>query len=196
MDLWKWTDLSKQNNEKKADGIFTMAHFGRIYGLRIIKEFIYALKEFLTEHPDTAIQIEQYGEFRASDWKLIKKLDLKNCFVIHDKFDYEEGFRKMSEADAVLLFDTIMSEDEIQPYLPSKVLEYSLLKKNVLAVTTSTSPTYRLMKKTDSVVCRYDREDIKRGLEDIILNGKTSITDYSYPNEEAVSELLKRIKTF
>ena len=64
----------------------------------------------------------------------------------------------------------------------------------MLAVTTSTSPTYRLMKQTDSVVCRYDRHDILRGLEQIILEGKTSRIDYSYDNETAVKELQKRVK--
>ena len=142
------------------------------------------------------MQVEQYGEFRPSDIKLIRKLGLSQCFIIHDKYSYDLGFQKMGEADAVLLFDTIMPEDEIQPYLPSKVLEYSLLKKNVLAVTTSKSPTYRLMKKTDSVVCRYDREDIKKGLEDIVIHHKQSVIDYSWKNEDAVSELKMRVEQF
>ncbi len=179
---------------RKVSDTFVLAHFGRIYGLRIIKEFIYALEAFVKEHPDINLQIEQYGEFRKSDLKLIRKLGLEKYFIIHDKYSYEAGFQKMSEADAVLLFDTIMPEDEIQPYLPSKVLEYSLLKKNVLAVTTSTSPTYRLMKETDSVVCRYDRTDIKKGLEDIILYHKESVIRYCFQNDEAVAPVLSAIK--
>lgn len=189
----EWNQPAEQPAQRKNNP-FILAHFGRIYGLRIIKEFIYALDEFRKEYPEQEVIVEQYGEFRPSDLKLIKKLGLENVFIIHGKYSYDEGFQKMSEADAVLLFDTIMPETEIQPYLPSKVLEYSLLKKNVLAVTTSTSPTYRLMKKTDSVVCRYDRNDIKKGLEDIILHQKTSIIDYCYNNEDAVQELLKRIE--
>ena len=128
--------------------------------------------------------------------KLIKQLGLSDYFIIHDKFTYEKGFQKMGEADAVLLFDTIMPEDEIQPYLPSKVLEYSLLKKNVLAITTSRSPTYRLMKQTDSVVCKYDRHDILRGLEEIVLDHKTSIIDYSYSNEQATQDLSRIVENW
>lgn len=190
-----WMEEVPAIEHKKIFNVFKMAHFGRIYGLRLMKEFIFALKSFMEEHPTIRVQIEQYGEFRKSDLKLIKQLGMEQYFEIHDKFTYDEGFRKMGEADAVLLFDTIMPEDEIQPYLPSKVLEYSLQKKNVLAVSTPKSPTYRLMKKTDSVVCRYDREDIKKGLEDIIINKKRSIIDYSYTNEEAVMELLNRVKS-
>ena len=174
--------------------VFTLAHFGRVYGLRIIEEFIYAFFMFVKIHPDVKVKIEQYGEFRRSDRKLIRKLGLREYFEIHDKYSYEAGYQKMGEADAVLLFDTILPEDEIQPYLPSKVLEYSLLKKNVLAVATPKSPTYRLMKKTDSIVCRYDRYDILRGLEEIVLQEKTSRIEYSFTNEEAVEELQKRIR--
>ena len=190
----EWNKHQEQLISKQFTNTFVFAHFGRIYGLRIIKEFIYALDEFIKEYPDINIQIEQYGEFRRSDKKLIHKLGLDSHFIIHNKYSYDEGFKRMSEANAVLLFDTIMPEDQIQPYLPSKVMEYSLLKKNVLAVTTSKSPTYRLMKKTGSVVCRYDRNDIKKGLEEIVIKGKTSIIDYSYTNKEAVSELQDRLK--
>ncbi|MBR2676898.1 MAG: hypothetical protein IKE28_08305 [Solobacterium sp.] len=189
----EWYETEEKTFKDPDPDTFVLAHFGRIYGLRIIKEFIYALDAFTKEHPDIKILVEQYGEFRKSDLKLIRALGLEPYFIIHDKYSYDEGYRKMGEADAVLLFDTIMPEDEIQPYLPSKVLEYSLLKKNVLAVTTPKSPTYRLMKQTDSVVCRYDRNDIKQGLEDIVINKKRSIIDYSIVNEDAVADLKKRL---
>ena len=186
--------MESSKTPKQVEGkTFVLAHFGRIYGLRIIKEFIYALDEFLKDYPSIKIQVEQYGEFRPSDRKLIKKLGLEKHFIIHDKYSYDEGYQKMGEADAVLLFDTIMPETEIQPYLPSKVLEYSLLKKNVLAVTTSTSPTYRIMKQTDSVVCRYDRNEIKDGLKAILIEGRTSIVDYSVENSVAVTDLKAKI---
>lgn len=190
---WYSSQTVKKHN-KKSD-LFVLAHFGRIYGLRIIEEFIYALREFVDEHPSVSLKIEQYGQFRKSDWKLICKLNMQQYFIVHDKYSYDEGYRKMSEADAVLLFDTIMPEDQIQPYLPSKVLEYSLLKQNVLAITTPQSPTYRLMKETDSVVCRYDRKEIKKGLEDIVIQRKESIIDYSIKNEDAIKELRRKIDT-
>ena len=192
---WNKPVETAETTKREEDKTFVLAHFGRIYGLRIIKEFIYALAEFLKEYPHVKVLVEQYGEFRSSDRKLIRKLGLEKQFIIHDKYSYDEGYQKMGEADAVLLFDTIMPETEIQPYLPSKVLEYSLLKKNVLAVTTSTSPTYRIMKQTDSVVCRYDRNEIKDGLKAILIEGRKSILDYSIENRVAVAELQNRIAT-
>ena len=35
----------------------------------------------------------------------------------------------MKNADILVLFDTIMEDEKIQPYLPSKIIEYLLLNK-------------------------------------------------------------------
>ena len=41
---------------------------------------------------------------------------------------------------------------------------------------------------------RYDREDILKGLEDIIIYHKPSKIHYAYTNEEAIQSLLNVIK--
>lgn len=173
---------------------YVLSHFGRIYGLRVIEEFLYAFADFHKDYPDIPVRIEQYGEFRRSDLSLIRKLGISDCFVIHEKVPYAECIRKMHESDGVLLFDTILPEDQYQPYLPSKILEYSYLKKNVLAVTTSKSPAYRIMKKTNAIACRYDRKEIYQGLTDLIIHHKPSQVDYANTNEEAIEDLKNRIE--
>lgn len=189
----EWDDTASLQPAEPHSG-FILSHFGRVYGLRVIDEFIYAVRMFKDRHPEFSLTIEQYGEFRKSDRRLLKQLGLESVFQIHDKIPYEQCLQRMNAADAVLIFDTIMPETEIQPYLPSKIVEYSLLKKNVLAVTTSRSPVYRIMKKTDAVACRYERSDILNGLEKICIDRKQSVLHYSYSNEEAVRPLLDRIK--
>ena len=181
------------NLEYKPNDTYTLAHFGRIYGLRFIEEFLYAFKEFTTKYPDLKIQVEQYGEFKKTDLKLIKELNLSSYFKIHEKVPYAECIERMKESDAVLLFDTILDEDKIQPYLPSKIMEYSLLKKNVLAVTTKRSPSYRIMKNTDAIACEYDRKAILKGLEELIIEKKPSVIEYATTNEEAIKQLQQRI---
>ena len=131
----EWNEFIPTENKHKND-VFTLSHFGRVYGLRIIEEFIYAIHLFVEKHPDIPFKIEQYGEFRKSDLALIKKLNLSHYFEIHHKVPYAECIQKMHDCDAALLFDTILDENTIQPYLPSKIMEYSLLNKDVLAITT------------------------------------------------------------
>ncbi len=178
--------------EKTEDsGTYTLSHFGRIYGLRIIEEFIYAVKLFCEKHPQVKLKIAQYGEFRKTDRKLIRSLGLDDLFEINDKIPYEECIRRMQASDGVLLFDTILEEDEFQPFLPSKLMEYSLLEKDVLAVTTKKSPAWRVMRKTDAIACTYDRNEILKGLEEMVIERRPSKVDYRMTNEEA-SLILKR----
>ena len=192
----EWNNLGELTTVPLHKDEFVLSHFGRIYGLRIIDEFLYAVRSFADRHPSYKLIIEQYGEFRKSDRKLIKKLGLSYMFKIHKKIPYQQCLQKMKEADAVLIFDTILPDTEIQPYLPSKIVEYSQLKKNTLAVTTTRSPVYRIMKKQDSIACRYDRNDILRGLEELCIKKRPSLIDYNYSNNVAVSPLLKRLEEF
>ena len=178
-------NMVKPVQKAAADDTYTLSHFGRIYGLRIIEEFIYAVKLFTERYPQQRFMIEQYGEFRKTDRRLIHQLSLDPYFAISEKIPYEECIQKMNESDGVLLFDTILPDDGFQPFLPSKLMEYSLLEKDVLAVTTEKSPSWRILKKTDALACRYDRNDILKGLEDLIIHKKPSTVDYRMTNEEA-----------
>ncbi len=189
----EWNDMTPVKKEMKSDS-YTLSHFGRVYGLRLIKEFIYGLQIFISENPNVKLKIIQYGVFRKSDRKLIHKLKLDSFFEIHEKVSYSRCIDKMRDSDWVLLFDTILPEKEIQPYLPSKLVEYSLLQKDVLAVTVNTSPTYRIMKKTDAIVCAYDRYAVAKGLKNMIIDHMPSKVEYRYTNEDAVEILKNRIE--
>ena len=178
-------NMVKPVQKTAEDDTYTLSHFGRIYGLRIIEEFIYAVKLFIDRYPGQKFRIEQYGEFRKTDRRLIRQLGLDPYFVISEKIPYEECIQKMNESDGVLLFDTILPDDGFQPFLPSKLMEYSLLEKDVLAVTTEKSPSWRILKRSDAIACRYDRNDILKGLEDLIIRRKLSRVDYRMTNEEA-----------
>jgi hypothetical protein len=190
----EWETQMDPAPEPAAHDAFVLSHFGRVYGLRIIEEFLYALRMFRDLHPLQKLEVHQYDVFRPADAKLIHTLHLEDTVFLHDKIPYRECLQKMRDSDAVLLFDTILPEEEIQPYLPSKILEYSRLKKDVLAVTTDRSPAYRIMKKTDAIACRYSRSEILQGLEQLIIGHKPSRIDYSYTNREAVAGLEKWVR--
>ena len=102
----------------------------------------------------------------------------------------------MNESDAVLLFDTILPETEFQPYLPSKILEYSLLEKDTLGISTSRSPAYRIMKESNAIVCRYDQKEIEKGLEELIIEHHPSVIRYATDNRTAVQPLIKSIDSW
>ena len=190
---WNLVSRSEQGITGQHQSCFVLSHFGRVYGLRKIEEFIYACAAFRDKHPDIQFLVQQYGEFRQKDILLIKQLNMMDYFQINKKIPYRNCIQKMNESNAVILFDTILPDNQIQPYLPSKIIEYSLLKKDTLAVATKHSPTYRIMNGSDAVVCSYNRDDILRGLELIIIDHKPSIINYCETNFDAVQELSAKI---
>lgn len=125
------------------------SHFGRVYGLRKIDLLLLALKNLKDEDPflSNKIIFKQYGEFIPRYMNLIEQYNIRDLFIFQGKINYEDVMRLMKTSDGLVLFDTILPNNEIQPYLPSKSLEYLLLKKELFILTTPTSPTNRLLGK-------------------------------------------------
>ena len=164
---------TERSNKKQA------VHLGRLYGLRKIDEFIEALRELKEEDPnlEDKVVFHQYSEIQDSDVKKIRDYDLDNLFVIHDKVSYKESVSTMKEADILLLFDTLMPDQPIQPYLPSKITEYLMLKKPILGVCGKNSPSYRILKDYGFDTIGYKKEEIKNNIRSILNSNKT--IDYS-----------------
>ncbi len=168
---WKmYSDLivdSKPNNTPKK-----AVHLGRLYGLRTIDTFLIALKELKQEDEKLSEKIvfHQYSEIQKEDVEFINKNNLNDVFVLHDKVSYDNSLNIMKEADILVLFDTLMVNEPVQPYLPSKIVEYLLLKKDILGICASNSPSYRILKDYGYNTIGYTKEDIKKNIKYLIEN--------------------------
>lgn len=152
------------NNIKQA------VHLGRLYGLRKIDSFLQALKELNEEDNrlKEKIVFHQYSEIQPSDVEKIKEYHLEELFIVHEKVSYNESVNIMKNADVLVLFDTLMPNKKIQPYLPSKIVEYLLLKKPILGICDENSPSYRIMKNYGFNEVGSSVEDIKHNIKAII----------------------------
>ena len=83
----------------------------------------------------------------------------------------------MKEADVLVLFDTLMPEAEVQPYLPSKIVEYLMLKKPILGICDPNSPSYRILNEYGFDTIGSKKERIKRNIRSIIQ--QDNVIDYS-----------------
>lgn len=167
------------NTEYKPNKVKQAVHLGRLYGLRKIDTFIEALKQLKEEIPDLKDKIvfHQYSEIQPEDVRKIKEYDLEDVFVLHDKVSYEESINVMKNNDVLVLFDTLMPNQKVQPYLPSKIVEYLLLKKQILGICDSNSPSYRILKEYGYSTVGYKVDDIKQNIRHIIESD--SVNDYS-----------------
>lgn len=163
-----------ENTPKKA------VHLGRLYGLRRIDSFIEALRELKNEDNELAEKIifHQYSEIQEHSLKKIKEYNLEDVFVVHDKVSYDKSVQIMEESDILVLFDSLMPNAEVQPYLPSKIVEYLLLKKPILGICDANSPSYRIMKEYGFENVGSEKETIKKNIKRIISDN--GCYDYSF----------------
>lgn len=153
-------DANKKHSKK-----IIMSHFGNIYGLRKIDEFLEAICELKDEYNSklSRIEIHQYGEIHKKQMELFKNEKLNSILFVHDKVNYDECIELMKKSDVLLIFDTIVDKNEFQPYLPSKITDYLLTNKPIFAITNKNSSLYDIINKRHICV-ENDVNSIKNGL--------------------------------
>ena len=180
-------DAPRTNRDRKQ-----AVHLGRLYGLRKPTVFIEALRELKKEDEKLSEKVvfHQYSEIQPYDVQKIKEYGLEDLFVIHDKVSYNESIEIMKNADILVLFDTLMPEEKIQPYLPSKIVEYLLLKKPILGICGNNSPSYRILKEYGYNTVGCGKEEIKENIKRVI----TGETDSDYSLDKLSSDSYRMIK--
>lgn len=177
----EWQMYSSLINDKKSisNKPLQAVHLGRLYGLRKINTFLEALKELKEEDKNLSKKIvfHQYSEIQAPDVKKIKEYDLEDVFILHKTVSYDKSVEVMKESDILVLFDTLMSDKPVQPYLPSKIVEYLLLRKPILGICDKNSPSYRILREHGFKEVGSDVESIKINIKRMI--DGVSIEDYS-----------------
>ena len=190
-----YKDLLIKNKTKNKKKI--ISHFGRIYGLRKIDLVLQAIKELKEEIPNLSEKLvfEQYGQILDRYVNMIEELNISDIFKCFDKISYKDVMDKMHKSDALALYDTFVKEDEMQPYLPSKSLEYLLLKKDLLILAQKNSPTYRIFISYGYKCTDNDVNSIKERIKEILYsdNGYMDYDISSLENEVATKPLQEYI---
>lgn len=188
-----WDIYSKLLNIKKVKNTpKIIPHFGRIYGLRKIDIVLKAIKELNESivNLEDYVVFEQYGQILDRYTNYIKENRLEKVFRCYEKISYNEVMEKMYNSDVLALYDSFVDGD-IQPYLPSKSLEYLLLRKDLFIVAQENSPTYRIFKEYGFKCTDNDVQAIKERILEII-NGENEIHNYDISpleNEKATKVL-------
>jgi glycosyltransferase involved in cell wall biosynthesis len=196
---WDQDMIAAGNQTPEVHHPLIYSHLGRVYGLRKIDAFLQALIQLKKDDPKLAekIQFNQYGEIKPKYRKLIQDSHLEDVIHLLDKVTYEEAEEKMIQSDGLILFDTIMPDNEIQPYLPSKAIEYMLLRKDLLIISTPKSPAWRIFTGLGYDCCRNDTEEVKKEIQKLMTAAPVK-HDYDismYENTRATAELKQYIES-
>lgn len=183
----KLIDSKSSFNKNKIKFI----HFGNIYGLRKIYAFLDVVKILKNDGMLEKVEFHKYGDVDNNTVNYILDNSLENIFIIHSKVDYNKCVTLMkNDADVLLVFDTIIDLNKIQPFLPSKVLDYLLVSKPIFSITTKHSPVYSMLK--DKHICvMYDVDDIIKGIKKQLKNIKIVENDFKkYENKYVIKNTI------
>lgn len=192
---WPNYKLLTSKNRKVTNNKIIMSHFGNIYGLRKIDKFLEATLELINNGiiKFDQIEIHQYGEVDKNQMNLICNSKFDNIIFIHDRVNYDKCIELMKNSDILLMFDTIVNDKEIQPFLPSKITDYLLTNKPIFAITLKNSPLYDIINEKHICV-DYNVEHIKKGLIKQFKNIKNVNNDIEkYDNNYVSRKVFKNL---
>ena len=181
-----WGMYKELLNAKEVNNTPKQAvHLGRLYGLRTIDTFLDALKELKAEDLGLCNKIvfHQYSEIQKPDIQKIEDYGLEDVFMLHNSVSYKESVEIMKNSDILVLFDSLMPHAKVQPYLPSKIVEYMMLKKPILGICDNNSPSYRILKANDYNTVGSEKEAIKKNIKELI-ESKEKISTISAPKSD------------
>lgn len=197
---WDQDMIQAGNSMPEAHQPRVFSHFGRIYSLRKIDAFLEALTLLKKEDPHLADRIvfDQYGELTERYRVVIRRNRLEDVFRLHAKIPYQQVTEQEIKSDGLVLFDSsVLPGQTIQPYLPSKAVEYLLLKKDMLIITTPSSPSWRIFTGFGYHCCREDAAEICTEIRRLA-NSRPQKHEYdfsSYENRTATKELTGYIES-
>lgn len=171
-------------------------HLGNVYGLRRVDCLVQAVKIAKEMVPDLHkhIQIEHYGIMEQKQRDIIHQSGVSDVFKDFERIPYAQTLQKMKEADVLLLLDVYIDEHELQPYMPSKFIEYFLTDKLILSIANEKSPIFRQLKNTMHLSVKPDPNQIADALVSIIQKSCYVKNNYEiFENEHVIDETLKKM---
>lgn len=182
-----------KDNDSKLEEDFSERKFRIVYTGGIVEPrnpsfFLSPLNEIYKANPDIANQIEVIfagdadakcrAEFTSYNFPFVRWIG---------RVSYEEALRLQKSADYLLLIDNPIKNPEMAMFFSSKLLDYMVARKRILALTVKDSATDLAMKDLEGDVCDY--EDIQ-GIKEAILSALHAFKkgDKDYLTNERVPE--------
>ena len=171
-------------------------HLGNVYGLRRIDCLVEGIKIAKNKLPDLHkhIRIEHYGIMEQKQRDIIHASGVGDVFLDFERISYAHTLQIMNEADVLLMLDVFVDEKELQPYMPSKFIEYYLTNKLIFSIANEKSPISRQIKNTRHLSVKPIPDQIADALISIIQMPCDVKNDYEmFENEYVIKNTLKKV---
>lgn len=153
-----------------AASALSMAHVGNLFaGRRRADALFEALVQLRTRQPLAGrLKLQILGE--GSGWYEARtrafELNLDDVVTFHARVPYLESLATMTAADVLVLID---APADVNLFLPSKIVDYLMAKRPILALTPEVGPSADLMRACGYPIVAPDNVDgIARAVEDLL----------------------------
>ncbi len=152
---------SKNDNKK-----FRIVYTGGLAGSRSPEYFLEPLKQLINDKPALAESMEVIfaGDVDAKNRAVFQNYSLP-CVNWIGKISFKEALELQQSANYLLLIDSPIKDVSKSMFFPSKLLDYMVARKRILAITTKGSAAYEVMQDLKGDVCSYNEtEEIKNSI--------------------------------
>ncbi|QCK16490.1 glycosyltransferase family protein [Mangrovivirga cuniculi] len=150
--------LQSENEKSLKKDKITISYTGNLYGERNFSSILRALKLIHQNKPDVLkqIKINIAGNIQSEVKKEIELYDF-DCINYLGVITQKECEDLNCNSDLLLVIDKKFESEIDKVFLPSKVLDYIVLRKPVLAITSKDSETFNLIQDKYGVALDHDQ---------------------------------------
>lgn len=160
-------ELYHRQQEVKAEGNeqtgIRFAYFGDFYGVRSPEPLIQGLHLLATRSPSmlSRVSVNFYGNVESKFADIIQSSPVK---IHQSKVSYFESLHRMTDYDVLLLIDA-PSENGVNPFLASKLVDYLGAGKRILGVTDEMGTAAEILRTYGHlVVSPHNTEEIANAI--------------------------------
>lgn len=155
----------QQSSEGKPT--FTFAYFGDFYGARSPDPFLAGLQQIVADSPHllNKIQVQFIGNVEGKFEQIIRNCPIP---IRRSTVSYTESLQWMTKSDVLLLIDA-PSENGVNPFLASKLIDYLGAGKPILGITDTKGTAADILRNHGHlVVSPHDREGIATAIQNCL----------------------------
>jgi len=159
-------DDIKENNYQLSDKL-RFVYTGGLTGTRSPKPLLEAIKNVNEKHPSKLEKCEFIfaGQFDRKNTAYFNEYNIQNIKNL-GLLPYPDALNLQREADILILIDTPVKDPKLGMFFPSKLLDYFIAKRKILAITNQDSATMDVLEKEQGET--FLHEDVK-GIQSFIL---------------------------
>lgn len=159
-----------ESNEEPRNQKFRIVYTGGLAEERSPEFLLKPLKELFEQNPALANKIEVIfaGDADSRNRAVFQNYNLPFVKWI-GKIPFHEALKLQQSSNYLVVIDNPISDPTLSMFFPSKLLDYMVAQKRILAITTRGSASDQVMKDIKGDVCSHDEIDaIKNAISNAV----------------------------